>query len=348
MKNYFKLLMIVTMIAITFTDCKKDKIRGCTDPTATNYNPKAEENDGSCVYPAPTPAPIADFSYSGAGVPAPATVTFTNTSTNATSYSWDFGDNGTSTAPSPQHTYSAGGVYTVNLTATGAGGTDNISKTVNIQNPIGPTADFTFSAGGCQAPCVVIFTDASTGATSWNWDFGDGQTSTTQNPTHTYTSGGSFNVQLTVSGPTGSNSTSKSVSILAPPTVCKISNISILTCPLTDAGGTSWDLLSGPDFYVNIETTSGVILLDGSSAYNIDNPNFPQSWNVSPTYNISSSNFNTTYRVHIWEHDSPDPDDNVAFVNFQLSNYTTVSNHYPTQFTVTNGATQIKLTVQWQ
>ncbi len=82
----------------------------------------------------PKPAPNSDFSYTGANVPAPATVTFINTSTNATSYSWDFGDNGSSTDKDPQHTYSAGGVYTVKLTATGEGGTNSTTKTVNIQN----------------------------------------------------------------------------------------------------------------------------------------------------------------------------------------------------------------------
>ncbi|MBL0340903.1 MAG: PKD domain-containing protein [Bacteroidetes bacterium] len=136
----------------------------------------------------------------------------------------------------------------MSLTANGPGGTNTKTKTVNIQNPNGPTADFNFSGGGCQAPCVVTFTDGSQNATSWSWDFGDGQTSTSQNPNHTYTSGGSFNVQLTVSGPTGSNSITKSVSVLNPPTVCKISQVSILNCPLVDGSGTSWDSFSGPDF----------------------------------------------------------------------------------------------------
>ena len=162
----------------------------------------------------PKPSPVADFSYTGANVPAPATVTFTNTSTNSTNYAWDFGDNGTSTDKNPQHTYLAGGVYTVKLTATGEGGSNSITKTINIQNQVGPTANFNFSGGGCQAPCVVTFSDASTGATTWHWDFGDGQTSTQQNPpAHTYTTGNNFNVQLQVTGPTGSNSTTKSVNI---------------------------------------------------------------------------------------------------------------------------------------
>lgn len=79
-----------------------------------------------------TPAPTVDFSYTGANVPAPATVTFTSSTTNATSYLWDFGDNGSSTDANTQHIYTAGGVYTVKLTATGAGGSTSTTKTVNI------------------------------------------------------------------------------------------------------------------------------------------------------------------------------------------------------------------------
>ena len=86
--------------------------------------------------PAPTPpaAPVANFSYTGAGV-APSTVTFTNTSTNATSYLWDFGNNATSVEASPTYKYTAGGVYTVKLTATGAGGSNSTTKTINITAP---------------------------------------------------------------------------------------------------------------------------------------------------------------------------------------------------------------------
>lgn len=303
----------------------------------------------SCKKEDPKPEPVAGFTYTGAGVPAPATVTFTNTSTNATSYSWDFGDNGTSTDKDPQHTYTAGGVYTVQLTAKGDGGTNSITKTVNISTATGPTANFNFSGGGCQAPCVVTFSDASTGATSWNWDFGDGQTSTQQNPPpHTYTTGNNFNVQLSVSGPTGTNTITKSVSVLPAPTICKISGVSILNCPLTDAGGVGWDSGSAPDFYVNIETISGTILVDGSGSYNTDLATFPQSWTISPTCNFNNTSWNTTYKVHIFDYDPIGSNDDVSFCNFTLSNYTTVGNHYPTQITLTNGTTQIKLTVQWQ
>ena len=79
-----------------------------------------------------TPSPVVNFTYAGAGVAAPCVVTFNNTTSNATSYLWDFGDNATSTLINPTHTYTSGGVFTVKLTANGAGGSSSTSKTVNI------------------------------------------------------------------------------------------------------------------------------------------------------------------------------------------------------------------------
>ncbi len=113
--NIKKPLILLTILGMFFS-CQKDSTSSSPTPT-----------------PTPT-APVANFSYSGAGV-APSTVTFTNSSTNATSYSWDFGDNGTSVEASPTHKFIAGGVYTVKLTATGSGGNNSTTKTVNITTP---------------------------------------------------------------------------------------------------------------------------------------------------------------------------------------------------------------------
>ena len=55
-------------------------------------------------------------------------------------------------------------------------------------------SDFTYVDNGG----IVTFSDASTGATSWFWDFGDGNTSTQQNPVHTYTTTGNYTITLTI------------------------------------------------------------------------------------------------------------------------------------------------------
>ena len=73
-----------------------------------------------------------------------------------------------------------------------------------------PVAQFTADKTEGLAPLTVQFTDQSTGEiTSWFWDFGDGETSTEQNPSHTYNSTGYFTVNLTVTGPGGSDTETK-------------------------------------------------------------------------------------------------------------------------------------------
>ena len=72
-------------------------------------------------------------------------------------------------------------------------------------------ASFTASPVSGQAPLTVKFQDTSTGApTSWSWNFGDGTTSASQNPSHTYTSAGSYTVSLTARDGNGSDSVTKS------------------------------------------------------------------------------------------------------------------------------------------
>lgn len=83
--------------------------------------------------------------------------------------------------------------------------------------PAPPVASFTYTCSNSSyAPSLVTFTNSSTNASAFIWNFGDGNTSTIQNPQHTYTTGGNFNVQLTAAGAGGSNSVTQSITILLP------------------------------------------------------------------------------------------------------------------------------------
>src|ERR1043166_702993 len=78
------------------------------------------------------------------------------------------------------------------------------------------TADFVASVTGGKAPLTVQFTDTSNvpSPSGWLWDFGDTQTSTNQNPSHTYAADGSYNVRLTVTGANGQSITQKNAYII--------------------------------------------------------------------------------------------------------------------------------------
>lgn len=160
-----------------------------------------------------TAAPVADFSGTPTSGPAPLSVTFTDLSTGGpTSWSWDFGDGITSSTQNPVHAYGANGQYTVTLIASNADGSDTATKQnyISVGSGTAPTADFTANPTSGDAPLEVTFTDISTGdPTSWSWDFGDGTTSATQNPVHTYNNNGTYTVSLTATNSYGSDTETK-------------------------------------------------------------------------------------------------------------------------------------------
>ncbi|HNT78511.1 MAG TPA: PKD domain-containing protein, partial [Anaerolineae bacterium] len=157
---------------------------------------------------APIPTPVADFTAAPRAGQPPLTVAFTDTSSgDITGWQWVFGDGGTSATQHPTHEYAAVGTYTVTLTVSGPGGSDVETKANYIsvsENAV--IANFSATPTQGSAPLTVTFADASVGdITAWQWAFGDGGASTAQNPTHEYKTPGAYTVTLTVSGPGGSD-----------------------------------------------------------------------------------------------------------------------------------------------
>jgi PKD repeat protein len=94
-----------------------------------------------------------------------------------------------------------------------------LNVTPATATPIAPIASFTASPTSGQVPLTVTFTDTSTGGpTSWAWDFGDGQTATTQDAVHTYTAVGSYLARLTVTNAGGSSSATTTITVTSAPT----------------------------------------------------------------------------------------------------------------------------------
>jgi PGF-pre-PGF domain-containing protein len=145
---------------------------------------------------------------------APFTMVFNDTSTNSPT-SWKWGRNNLtvatweqfSTTNNATQTFVAGN-WSVNLTATNSAGSGISGITwVNVStSPASPVAGFTGTPLSGTAPLAVTFTDTSTGTpTSWNWVFGDGNTSTIQSPVFTYVTSGYFTVKLTAANAFGSS-----------------------------------------------------------------------------------------------------------------------------------------------
>jgi len=134
---------------------------------------------------------------------------FTNQSTpDAVSFTWDFGDGTTSNATDPSHSYTAIGVYSVSLTAVNVNGCDSTVTQVALIDIAHPTAGFSaFPTFAFCPPLLVSFTDASVDAVSWFWEFGNGSTSTIQNPSHIYTQSGIYTVRLIVTNANGCTDT---------------------------------------------------------------------------------------------------------------------------------------------
>jgi len=135
------------------------------------------------------------------------TVSFQNNSSPApVSSSWDFGDGTNSSQINPVKTFLNGGTFQVKLINDYGNCKDSTTKNVTIITQ--PAVDFSANdSTACNPPFAVKFTDKSPAASTWLWSFGDGTTSNQQNPTHTYTSSGFFDVTLTITLPGGCSNT---------------------------------------------------------------------------------------------------------------------------------------------
>jgi len=193
MKHLAHILLLFALIGFT------------TLPVSVAADPGNESGQG---YITVTNPPVADFFTSTRYGPAPFTVSFSDSSRGYTpmTYRWEFGDGTGSDWQNPTHTYRSDGEYTIRLTVTNPYGSDTKTATafIGVGNP--PEADFSATLREGLLPLTVTFADTSKNKPiSWHWDFGDGTSSTEQNPSHTYTQPGTYSVRLKVTSHFGSD-----------------------------------------------------------------------------------------------------------------------------------------------
>jgi PKD repeat protein len=160
----------------------------------------------SCVSADDTTCMIAQFNTSATSICENSLLSFvdqtiTAPGTDLSSWQWNFGDANTSVSEFPTHAYAIPGIFTITLIVTNSlGCMDTISKTVAVTSA--PAADFTSPITSCTG-IPVNFTDQSLGGngavvTGWQWDFGDGNTSSLQNASSTFDTSGTYTITLTV------------------------------------------------------------------------------------------------------------------------------------------------------
>ncbi|HYK55589.1 MAG TPA: PKD domain-containing protein, partial [Flavisolibacter sp.] len=151
--------------------------------------------------------PNTNFSATPLNACASQAIRFKDLTDIADAWTWDFGDGKGSSSQNPSHTYEDTGYFNIALTAINNGCAKKISfpNYVHIKPPI---ANFAINAT-CVNKLEFDFADASIGAQTWSWDFGDGATSTIKNPRHVYSDYGTYTVTLTVTNDTCSSTIKK-------------------------------------------------------------------------------------------------------------------------------------------
>ena len=258
--------------AYTVTVIGSDPLTGCGDTLVLN-------NYITVGYPI-------DFAASPMQGCVGTSVTFTDNSVNvADDVIWDFGDGNTSTDPNPTYTYTSSGCYYVKLTRT-VGGCVNEKYLTQCVNIIAPPTFNTNNDNntGCSLPHVVNFSSTPVGAESWEWDFGDGTTSTAQNPTHNYTTFGDFDIYITGVNADGCTDSFyvNTISVLEVEAI--LANNDIEGCaPLeVTLGENSNSITAITDWYWELATTSNTFI----------------SYSENPTFTIVDTGvFNVTLQI---------------------------------------------------
>ena len=195
--------------------------------------------------------------------------TSTDADGNVVAWAWDFRDGGTATTENAIHTFATVGTYNVKLTVTDDNGdTDTTIVPVQVNPPQAPVALANVSPGSGKAPLGVTFSSAGSvdndgSIVSYSWNFADGSPlSTAANPSHLYTTAGTYNATLTVTDDDGMTTTATAVVHVGPtnvspvavahgtPTVGKpILHVAFSSTGSTDSDGTivgySWNFGDG-------------------------------------------------------------------------------------------------------
>lgn len=223
----------------------------------------------------------ADFNITDAVICQDKSVSFTNTSTPAnllTRSVWDFGNGRQSTSTNPSMAFLTSGTFNVTLTSYFGTCEAKVTKEITVV----PKATPSFSAdrnGACKAPVVVNFKNETVSGTVVRWEFGNGQTSTLNNPTITYTEEGRYSVKLIVRNSNGCTDT-----------LVKTGSIVVGNPEITEIAGLPYSGCSPANFNFTPRIISGEPISKYEWSINTgdvsSNPTWAYSINEPGNYNV--------------------------------------------------------------
>jgi len=175
---------------------------------------------------------------------------------------------------------------------------------------------FSISNTNINVGQTVSFSNCSSYGTNYNWDFGDGTSSTLVDPKHVYTSDGTFTVTLTSKNSEGvGNSTSKQINVTARVPVNMIINKIVLNKWPASNNGVSWDNNSYPDIYPFIDQGSNTVY-ESSYYYSDCSPNKSYTYGSDSGLPITITNLNEIVGFGFYDYDDFSLDDYMGGVQF--------------------------------
>jgi len=207
-----------------------------------------------------------------------------------------------------------------------------------------PVADFTFAGDNVRAPAKVYFNNLSSNAESYTWEFGNGYSNSGFNTSIVYVNGGVYPVKLTATGPGGSASVIKNITIQNAPTECRIVSITVNSMPFSDASGFYFDTPDGPDVYYKILNQAGSLYLNGVAERINDvlYSDLPITFTLPIPFLITPIDVQRS--VIIYDYDNSNYSDVIGGVSINPS---TSFTGYPTSAVVTNGSLTFTFGLQW-
>ncbi|MFN0214799.1 MAG: PKD domain-containing protein [Saprospiraceae bacterium] len=281
-------------------------------------------------------APKANFTAAPTTGCAPLTVQYNNGSTpNAASFFWSFpgGMPVSSTLKNPQVVYNTPGTYSATLISINSAGRDTFSRMNYVVVNSTPTPGFTSAINGL----IATFTNTSTGATSYSWNFGDGGNSSQANPSHTYATDGIYTVILSATNACGTTTITQTLTITTAPTSgftvssssgCAPHSVQFTNTSSANTTTFNWQFPGGNPSSSNAQNPPSV-------QYNL-----PGTYTVTMTASNAAGNSMSTQTIVVEAGPSANFNSTVSAVTASFTNTSTNSLTYLWNFGDGNSSTQ--------